>query len=681
MDVLEQNRPSRNDQFITVSNRHTSSIVTITLTNDDNFDVTRTISISGRLKIEAHPATIGRVQFHRLHDRFLITPENEGDPASSYFDFRFDANNTGVSGLSIGESDAEHVLSVHSDEVASGVASGSWLNGYLIWIYRDISVPAHSSTSVNFTIGHANPFRAVLFDIYDDIANDNYISCHIDYGRDEMECDMGNDRYCKLGSDDTQWDCYTDHHIAWWIDIFLWLALASPNIIIPIVTKCCCKRAMPPISVFVFSYLGNFCYSLVFFHLADARDPPWYAVIIAAVLWLVIQMPGICRKCGLRNCQVIRQLSAEIARTDEGEEILANNFCAYPVLTVYVKAHHRESRQTCEEKQSYQVAVHATETFYIEDGDGTRHYKDRDIITGYETHWEHFKTHFSEWKRVDQGGGKLAFIPCQGGHSLDPVETEFRTVIVWEDHREYRYETWCEAGEAVEFPDCDVVTVYNNYAVPRTDSAKAALAALERELYNAGLDHDTEVTVDTRGTVPDLESTFYLSLKDERVQCVECFFARWFGRIVWFLVLLLGYQCSYECFCNLGFSVNGIVGNEIEVSCKKWISDEHDLRAQYREADPEGAVEIRKSFAVYHIEEAFDQFPKYGAEPEAGEAPEPPDTSPYGAPYAPPEANPDGAPYAPPETGPYAPPYAPPETGSYAPPATGPYAPPDPPPA
>jgi hypothetical protein len=148
MDVLEQNRPSRNGQSIEVDNRYKSSIVTITLTNDDDFDVTRTIVVSGRVKIEAHPASIGRTQFQRLHDRLVITPEHDWDPDRSYFDFRFDSNHTRIGGFSICDSQSSSEDCQHPNlrETLSGmsrVESGYWMNGYLTWFYPDISVPGH----------------------------------------------------------------------------------------------------------------------------------------------------------------------------------------------------------------------------------------------------------------------------------------------------------------------------------------------------------------------------------------------------------------------------------------------------------------------------------------------------------------------------------------------------------
>lgn len=120
-------------------------------------------------------------------------------------------------------------------------------------------------------------------------------------------------------------------------------------------------------------------------------------------------------------------------------------------------------------------------------------------------------------------------------------------VITWRDKREFMYTTWEEEGNSVRLDDKPSVIHALFYVNYRMDSTgKMALESFMDSLYAEGLQHDRDVEVDYHLSTPDLVTVACGTFGSDRNPIVN-FYGSWYGRGLWFLAWILGYQSLFEC--------------------------------------------------------------------------------------------------------------------------------------
>jgi hypothetical protein len=218
---------------------------------------------------------------------------------------------------------------------------------------------------------------------------------------------------------------------------------------------------------------------------------------------------------------------------------------------VKVKAGHRESRQTSDEEEPYDVPItqtFATTTVY---SDGSTHTSYDTRVVGYRTEYRWCRTHYSPWGRVDQGGGHFLRQPSiPRGHHLIPGSDQYRTVVVFKRARELQYVSWQDEGEPVMFPTVVVVTAYFSSKFTMDPAGIALKDQMEGELFAEGRSHDTDVNVKTKCDVPGLPYCAKGALDEMEYECIQDVFRGCLGHCLWFFAMVLGYQAAVECFMS-----------------------------------------------------------------------------------------------------------------------------------
>lgn len=89
------------------------------------------------------------------------------------------------------------------------------------------------------------------------------------------------------------------------------------------------------------------------------------------------------------------------------QDVVSFNRKVPPKILVNATASHEESREVWTEYGEYDRAVYRTETKYNSDGITS----EEEVFDHYEKAERIVETHYSEWDRVDNGGGKFYGIP------------------------------------------------------------------------------------------------------------------------------------------------------------------------------------------------------------------------------------------------------------------------------
>jgi len=103
---------------------------------------------------------------------------------------------------------------------------------------------------------------------------------------------------------------------------------------------------------------------------------------------------------------VIYNLSHRLKDSKSLNEVVSYNRKLHPKIRIKCVAQHEESREVWEEYEEYQKKIVTTEVRVDERGE--RHYYD---TVHYETEERHVDTHYSDWGRVDEGGGRFSHRP------------------------------------------------------------------------------------------------------------------------------------------------------------------------------------------------------------------------------------------------------------------------------
>jgi hypothetical protein len=173
---------------------------------------------------------------------------------------------------------------------------------------------------------------------------------------------------------------------------------------------------------------------------------------------------------------------------------------------------------------------------------------------------------------------------------------ERKTVVKWADAKEYEYVSWQGEVPEITLPSVDVVAVRSQYKILVSAGARKRMNQIHAELLEVAHTYDTEVEVNENCYVPGFHATILLAVDEERVEKIRGCFAGSCGQFMWISFLFIGYQAAFECFCNLGYDVNGVDGPRLDVLCTKQVSDQGTYRARYEQDDFQADAEIRKLF-------------------------------------------------------------------------------------
>lgn len=359
--------------------------------------------------------------------------------------------------------------------------------------------------------------------------------------------------------------------------LILGIGLSLPNIILQIVRRC--KNQMTA-SCFTFTMniICHFAYGSLICELSKFTGYGTFLVtqmiggfyLGLCILCLLIALCG-----GPKSYYyVLYNLCHDLEDSRTLQDVVSYNRKVPPKICVNATASHQESREVWVEYEHYDKAVYRTVYTYYSDGTSSS----KEVFDHYEDAYRYRTTHYSEWDRVDNGGGHFHGCPGRRSSRYDK-SVEYRTVVTWRKTTEYQYTSWQDETKSLSnIRYCSIVKSIFSSVYLFDDDSLNFIKKIKDDLYREGLTHDTDVNTEEDYTSPGMIYKHNCSLNDEEYQRIKKKFANRCGYFWWFVLFVLGYSSMFEAFARYE------VGHE-NITIRKYISYEDNCRAPYMKED------------------------------------------------------------------------------------------------
>lgn len=114
----------------------------------------------------------------------------------------------------------------------------------------------------------------------------------------------------------------------------------------------------------------------------------------------------------------------------------------------------------------------------------------------------HVNKFYSEWGRVDQGGGKFDKEYVSTDEVTYEIRREEKKVETWKEERELKYISWKDDTNFNSEYDKPILSIYFEFKFNLNDDTKNNLEKLKSEMKREGKAHDTEVEVQEKFSIP-----------------------------------------------------------------------------------------------------------------------------------------------------------------------------------
>ena len=352
--------------------------------------------------------------------------------------------------------------------------------------------------------------------------------------------------------------------------------LALPNIIFYIVKKCQKKMTASKCTL-AMNIMLNFAYGNLFgylFKLGGENSKQLGESLLG--LYILICIVSIYRqKHGHRTYfDVVYNLSHKIVDSKSLNEVINYNRKLYPKVMVGCSAQHEESREIWDEYKVIKEEVNRVEEYRDDDG----HLHTEKKFSHFETKKIFIKSHYSNWGRVDEGGGRFLSPPGKASHKYEE-RTETRTVETFRKELEYKYTSWQDNTENINnIKYCPIIDVYFSHIFYFDETSENILAKMKRELKSEAYKYDTNIKSYEIFTVPNFSYTHVCCLDKDEYQRIKNKYNNKKGYIMWTISFLLGYSSIFETFARYE------IGKE-KIKIGKTISKRNDKRASYFKND------------------------------------------------------------------------------------------------
>ena len=196
--------------------------------------------------------------------------------------------------------------------------------------------------------------------------------------------------------------------------LWLGLGLSLPNIFFQIFRKIFKKRTAPWNSL-VMNIILHLAYSILLCYPFNYGS---FISIIAGCFFLALSLL-FCFACSSGDSNIKSIINQLKISSEEFEElpllgdILFYNRKIPPLIMIKVNSQHKESREILKEYQPYEEDIYRKDIHVFQNGDtiDVTHFDHTSI------NFEHVNNHYSEWKRDDEGGGKIEGKPGKSFNS------------------------------------------------------------------------------------------------------------------------------------------------------------------------------------------------------------------------------------------------------------------------
>jgi hypothetical protein len=325
-----------------------------------------------------------------------------------------------------------------------------------------------------------------------------------------------------------------------WLPPVLIIGLMIPNLLVPLI--CLCSRGSTATFFTIFGSLTlNAGHGCMILDLLLGYEEMKMGMFICYGLWGLILVGGLC--CEQNGaCVVCKQLRMDMVEGDSVIWAIRNDRQLPPLITVTGTADHQESAEVAIESEPYQEAIYVPVVHRQRRQNGEVEVWIETKFSHFETRWRQIREHQSEWTRVSDGGGHFHGIP---GNRIEK-HTVWRTVELWRYTEEYKYVSWQENGQPVQFPRAQLLQITVECNLIFDQSAEAQVAELRQQLHNEGRRHDTHVDTFVETMIPQFATKLSGTLKDQEVRKIQERYGGCCGFTFWTLCLVTGYQAHDE---------------------------------------------------------------------------------------------------------------------------------------
>ena len=167
-------------------------------------------------------------------------------------------------------------------------------------------------------------------------------------------------------------------------------------------------------------------------------------------------------------------------------------------------------------------------------------------------------TTYSEWNRVDNGGGKFKERFENTNEFNYEIKVEERKIETWNKESEFKYDKWQDITNLDLSYNDSVLDVHFIYEIKLDDDTKEDLNKMKSEMKIGGKSYDIETDLTEIFTIPGFK---------EEEKCIPK--NNYQKRLIYFILGLIINFCGYSSFVNF-FVTNE--GKKIEVTIRKLVS-------------------------------------------------------------------------------------------------------------
>ena len=302
--------------------------------------------------------------------------------------------------------------------------------------------------------------------------------------------------------------------------------------------------------------------------------------IVFFVLYILILACLSCVSCAndRNNKLIFNQLyhsSHEFEELRTLEDLINENRKIHPKILIKAKAQHEESREVLKEFEPYQQPVYVNDIHVWNDGhiSNFRHFDHIEI------NYDHIRNHYSEWKRVDQGGGKLDnTIKHDDTYNRFVKDKEYQTVETWNETMEYEYSSWQDNSKIFKLtPGKPIIKANFDYKLTFNLSGMEGKRRTIDELCMKGKKKDSTVYYHEDYTCNNMTTGVrcYIN-REEYIRIKKANEKKYL--YIGIVLFILGYSSIMDCFFYFEEGENSFI-------IEKLISDKNDCSANYMEED------------------------------------------------------------------------------------------------
>ena len=218
---------------------------------------------------------------------------------------------------------------------------------------------------------------------------------------------------------------------------------------------------------------------------------------------------------------------------------IMENIILAPRIKVKARASHKESRQIC--KKYEKVDIYGKTEYYYEKEEYGKDLVLRERLPYLRTEEQYQDTFYSEWGRVDQGGGKFSRKYVSTNKIIYRITSEEKEVETWSNEKELKIGSWRDDTQFVSSYNTSILSIEFNFQFNLDDDAKSDLNKLKSEMEREAKTHDTEVEVNEDFEIPGFKE--YIVCRAQDTTCKDLIYL-----LITFIFSTIGYSTLVNFF-------------------------------------------------------------------------------------------------------------------------------------